>query len=105
MTYIHKSVMPIETIDYLNCKPGSIVIDCTLGGGGHAREIIKKISPGGTLIGIDQDKDAIDFSAGHLIDKTVNIHLCHVNFVDISQVLFELGMKRLTVFWLIWEYH
>jgi len=48
-----------EVVNYLNCRPGNVYVDGTLGGCGHARAICEKIIPGGTLIGIDQDIDAI----------------------------------------------
>ena len=48
-----------EVIQFLNCKPGKIYVDCTLGGSGHSMAILEKITPDGVLIGIDQDKDAI----------------------------------------------
>ena len=51
--------MTSEVIDYLNCRPAGIFADCTLGGAGHAIRICEKIVPGGTLIGIDQDIDAV----------------------------------------------
>ena len=48
----HKSVLLNETVDALNLRPGMTVVDGTLGGGGHSLEILKRISPGGRLIGI-----------------------------------------------------
>jgi 16S rRNA (cytosine1402-N4)-methyltransferase len=59
MTYQHIPAMPNEVVNFLNCQPGKIFVDCTLGGSGHARAICEKISPDGLLIGIDQDRDAI----------------------------------------------
>ena len=44
MTFLHKSVLLNETIDSLNIKPEGIYVDCTLGGGGHAKEVCKRIS-------------------------------------------------------------
>lgn len=51
----HRPVMLKETIDILASKPGETVVDCTLGFGGHAREILSRIQPGGLLIGLDAD--------------------------------------------------
>jgi len=48
-----------EVVNFLNCRPGCVYVDGTLGGCGHARAIIERIMPGGTFIGIDQDIDAI----------------------------------------------
>src|SRR5262249_38641858 len=51
----HRPVMFKETLEILSLKPGEIVVDCTLGFGGHAREILPRIQPGGLLIGLDAD--------------------------------------------------
>ena len=56
--FVHKSVLLYETVGSLNIKPGGIYVDGTLGGGGHAYEVCKRLG-GGRLIGIDQDADAI----------------------------------------------
>lgn len=52
--FVHKSVLLYETVGSLNIKPGGIYVDGTLGGGGHAYEVCKRLG-GGRLIGIDQD--------------------------------------------------
>jgi 16S rRNA (cytosine1402-N4)-methyltransferase len=57
---IHKSVLPIETIEALGLKDGMTVVDATLGGGGHSLEILQKIGATGKLVAIDQDQTAID---------------------------------------------
>ena len=51
----HRPIMVAEILEVLNPQPGAIAIDCTLGYGGHAREILAKIQPGGRLIGLDID--------------------------------------------------
>ena len=58
-TYTHIPVMLQQSMAALALRPGMIVADGTLGGAGHAEEILKRITPGGTLIGIDKDKDAV----------------------------------------------
>ena len=58
MIFEHKSVLLYETVDSLNIKPDGIYVDGTLGGGGHAYEVLKRLGPKGRLIGIDQDADA-----------------------------------------------
>ena len=59
MEFHHTSVLLNETIDNLNIRPDGIYVDGTLGGGGHALEVAKRLGEGGRLIGIDQDADAI----------------------------------------------
>lgn len=57
---IHKTVLLKETVDALNLKPGMVVVDATLGGGGHSMEVLSKIGEAGKLIAFDQDQDALD---------------------------------------------
>ena len=64
MMFEHKSVLLYETIDSLNVKPDGIYVDGTLGGGGHALEVCRRLGEYGRLIGIDQDADAIDGGIG-----------------------------------------
>jgi 16S rRNA (cytosine1402-N4)-methyltransferase len=54
----HIPVLLDEVIEYLNIKPGGIYVDCTFGGGGHSRGILKKLEEGGKLVAFDQDADA-----------------------------------------------
>ena len=54
-SFVHKSVLLYETVGSLNIKPGGIYVDGTLGGGGHAYEVCKRLGSG-RLIGIDQDE-------------------------------------------------
>ena len=53
MIYQHLPVMVEEVIHYLRPKVGSKIIDCTLGAGGHTEALIKRICPGGKILGID----------------------------------------------------
>ena len=59
MEFNHTSVLLTETIEQLHIRPDGIYVDGTLGGGGHAYEVLKRLTDGGRLIGIDQDADAI----------------------------------------------
>ena len=59
MEFSHVSVLLKETVAQLNIRPDGIYVDGTLGGGGHAYEVLRRLSPKGRLIGIDQDADAI----------------------------------------------
>ena len=56
----HAPVMPEETLRYLNPQSGETMLDATLGGGGHSALIVQKIRPGGTLVGLDRDRDALN---------------------------------------------
>lgn len=93
---IHKPVLLKESIELLQLKPGMAAIDATLGGGGHSREILKKILPGGTLIAIDQDKEAIDKFKINLkpdLEKE-NVILVNDNFACLKNVISSLKIKK-----------
>ena len=59
MEFKHKPVMLAECIEGLKIKPEGIYVDGTLGGAGHSKEIVKKLSLEGILIGIDRDEEAL----------------------------------------------
>jgi 16S rRNA (cytosine1402-N4)-methyltransferase len=92
MPYKHVSVMPAEVLDCLNCRPGKIYVDCTLGGSGHAGAIAEKIIPDGLLIGMDQDKAAIQNAKNVLKPYEKNIRLFHDNFINLPQILPQLNI-------------
>lgn len=94
MAYHHVSVMPDEVIQYLDCKPGDIVVDCTLGGCGHSKLILEKILPGGLLIGIDQDTDSLNNAQTVLADHLSNVRLFHGNFEGLPDYLKECGIDK-----------
>jgi len=54
----HVPVLLSEAVDALNIKPDGIYVDCTFGGGGHSKEILRKLGNNGRLIAFDQDADA-----------------------------------------------
>ena len=93
LLYHHISVMPTEVLYYLDCKPGKIFVDCTLGGSGHAAAILKRITPGGLLIGIDQDIDAIENAKRVLKPFESNIRLFNDNFINLPSILSQLNIS------------
>jgi 16S rRNA (cytosine1402-N4)-methyltransferase len=95
MAFKHVPVMMDEVIEYLNCRPGQIYMDCTLGGAGHGHAILKKILPGGKLIGIDLDRDAIENAKGILKSNMDNVHLICGNFKDFPSFLQKLAIPSL----------
>ena len=74
-----------EAIFHLNCRPGKIYVDGTLGGSGHAAAICARIMPGGVFIGIDQDLDAINHARLVLQKYEGRIHLLHGNGFPLSR--------------------
>jgi 16S rRNA (cytosine1402-N4)-methyltransferase len=90
MEYRHIPAMPNEVVYYLNCRPGKIFVDGTIGGCGHAGKICEKIRPDGLLIGIDQDMDAITNAEKILGSYASNIRLFHGNFIHLPDFLSQL---------------
>ena len=93
MPYRQVPAMPNEVVRFLNCRPGKIYVDCTLGGSGHAGRICEKILPDGILIGIDQDSDAIKNARKVLTPSGAIVHIVHDNFIHLPTILSELGIR------------
>ena len=90
---MHKSVLLKECIQYLNLKEDSVIVDCTLGYGGHSGEILKKI-PKGFLYAFDQDQEAIQFSQKKLQAISSNYEIIYTNFVNLKQELQKRNMQK-----------
>lgn len=94
MTFEHRSVLLNETVDSLNIKPNGIYVDGTLGGGGHAYEVAKRLGPSGRLIGIDQDADAIAAATERLKDYKDKVTIVRSNYRNIREVLEGLRIQK-----------
>ncbi len=79
----HIPVLLNEVISSLHVQPGMNIIDCTLGDSGHAEEILKKISPSGTLLGLDADQESLSRAKEFLKDFKRNAILVHANFAQL----------------------
>jgi len=93
MAFEHVSVLWEETVEGLNIKPDGIYIDGTLGGGGHSELVLKKLTTG-TLIGIDQDTDALAAASERLKEYGDRFKPVHSNFSNVLNVLKELGIDK-----------
>jgi len=101
----HVPVMLNEVLDALNVQPGGRYVDCTLGGGGHAEAILERSQPGGTLLGIDADPEALERGRARLARFIGSYELVNGNFRDVGDiarkrgfspvhgVLFDLGLS------------
>lgn len=100
---MHESVLLTESIDYLNLNKASIIVDCTLGYGGHSSHILKKI-PNGFLYAFDQDSEAIKKANPKLKAIGNNYEIINTNFVNLKEeitkridkvdgILFDLGVS------------
>ena len=83
---MHISVLLEECLEYLKLENESIIIDCTLGYGGHSSNILKKIKRG-FLFAFDQDEQAINYSRNRLNEISSNYEIIKSNFVNIKEEL------------------
>ena len=95
MEFKHTSVLLEECIENLNIKPDGVYVDGTLGGGGHASEICRRLSKDGLLIGIDRDRDALAASKLRLSGYPCKKLFVQTNYSDIRQVLQEFGIDNI----------
>lgn len=93
MEFSHKSVLLKETVDSLEVKKGGIYVDCTCGGAGHSREILKRLEGTGRIIAIDQDPEAIEIIKER-IGGEENVTVVHDNFSSLRHILDSLGIEK-----------
>lgn len=94
MEFKHKSVLLKETIENLNIKPDGIYVDGTLGGGGHAYEVCKRLSSKGRFIGIDQDEDAIKAATRRLLEFEDKVQIIRSNYCEMREALADIGVYK-----------
>ncbi len=92
MEFYHVPIMLEEVMTGLSLKPTGIYVDCTLGGAGHSREILKRTSPDGKLIGLDQDPTALKAAGERLKEFGSRATIVHANFSLLAKVLKELNI-------------
>ena len=97
--------MVAEVLRYLSVQPGGRFVDCTVGGGGHSLAILEAAAPGGLLLGIDADAEALEIARARLQPHTDSALLSQANFRDLAAVcrkanfipvhgvLFDLGVS------------
>lgn len=90
----HIPVMYTEVLEHLNLRPGKVIIDATMGTGGHSAGILEKIMPGGTLIGLDRDQESLAVAKVRLREFGDAVKFVHGNFVDIDEILKELHIAK-----------
>lgn len=92
----HIPVMLNEVIDGLDIKENGIYVDCTIGGGGHSREILKRLKTG-HLYGFDRDEKAIETCTERFKDNK-NLTLIHANYKDAPDILQARGVTKIDGF-------
>src|SRR5205823_12758538 len=87
----HIPVLPAEVLHWLNPQPGQVVVDCTVGAGGHTRLLAERVGPGGRVIGLDQDPAMLELARPRLAGLPVT--LVHAAFDELPDVLRNLGIE------------
>ncbi|MCL5102520.1 MAG: 16S rRNA (cytosine(1402)-N(4))-methyltransferase RsmH [Armatimonadetes bacterium] len=95
MPEYHKPVLVNETIALLDPRPGCVFLDATLGGGGHAAEILKRIGPEGRLLGVDRDPEALKYARKRLEEFGDRAVLIHGDFRNLAGILTDAGISAL----------
>ncbi|MEZ6146024.1 MAG: 16S rRNA (cytosine(1402)-N(4))-methyltransferase RsmH [Planctomycetaceae bacterium] len=86
---IHQPVLPHEVLDLLDLRPGLKVVDATVGAGGHSRDILERLQPGGLLIGIDRDPMMLELASRTLGLPHPNVVLHQSSYVELPNILAE----------------
>ncbi len=95
MTVVHHPVLLKEVLEGLELKPGAVVLDATVGLGGHAEAILHAMGPSGRLIAVDRDREALANAQNRLAFTRRQIHWAHGTFMDLDRILKEAGVEGL----------
>jgi len=88
----HEAVLLDEVMELLAPGEGKIIVDCTVGRGGHSVEIAKRVGASGMLVGLDVDPNNLEFAKERLKDGPAKVRLFHANFAELQDVLNEVGV-------------
>ncbi|MCA9223318.1 MAG: 16S rRNA (cytosine(1402)-N(4))-methyltransferase, partial [Planctomycetales bacterium] len=89
---IHVSVMPEETLEWLDARAGHTMLDGTLGGGGHTRLLAERVGAAGRIVSVDQDPVAIERARQELASLPVT--LVQANFCELEHIAAEAGVEK-----------
>ena len=89
----HIPVMITEVLSYLAIKPDGIYLDGTIGPGGHATPILKKLIDGGKVVGIDRDEEALDICKQNLKTSSSILSLYHNSYNNLDKILAAEGLS------------
>jgi len=90
----HKPVMLNEVISFIKPGKGDIIVDATIGAGGHSRQILKMIEPDGLLIGIDKDAEILKIAGRYLSKISESYKLYQADYVDLDYILNKLEISK-----------
>jgi len=91
----HQTVLQNEVVDFLACKKGGVYVDATLGGGGHTRGILERLNGEAQIIGIDQDKAAIQEAQKELSSMSDKMIFINDNFSNLEKILADLRIDKI----------
>lgn len=91
--FAHRPVLLDESIGHLNLEPGGVIVDGTLGGGGHAEAILSRTGPDGLLVGFDLDPDALEAAGTRLAGFGDRVRTVNASFRDLGSALSDLGIQ------------
>lgn len=95
MEFKHQPVLVKEVLEYLAPQPNENFVDCTLGGGGHASEILKLTEPDGKLVGIDLDPEAIKAAKEKLLNFGDRAILINDNYKNLKKIIYDAGFNQI----------
>ncbi len=90
----HIPVLVEEVMSLLRCEPGQTYVDATLGGGGHALEILKRTAPSGIVIGLDWDEEAVSEAKKTLLHFGERVKIFRENFIHLPELLGEMKIEQ-----------
>lgn len=93
--FSHQPALLNECLEFLGLVPGSVVVDGTVGGGGHASAILDRTAPDGLLIGLDRDSLAIDAASRRLEPFGDRVTLLHESFRNLDHALTRIGIEQI----------
>lgn len=92
---LHRSVLLHEALEALDVRTNETVVDATLGGAGHAKEIVRQLGPGGLFIGFDLDSDAVSRAKAALKGSVPRVMLINANFRNLANELKSRGITTI----------
>jgi len=95
LTFVHRPVLLRAVIEGLALKPGAVVLDATLGLGGHAEQLLQAVGPQGRLIGIDRDSEALELGRRRLSIFGEQVITFHGRFGELEKILDQAGFRTL----------